>query len=89
MCIGYCYIGIANHNRIVRISILCRDGYNDWVEVGNDNFPNKKGRVCYRHNEQYSAPPWGITAGSCPPWNTQKTCDLKGHVFCCRKYFCL
>ncbi|XP_076821768.1 uncharacterized protein LOC143468437 isoform X4 [Clavelina lepadiformis] len=73
-------IGIQNGDQWTPV----RDGYNDWVEVGNDNFPNKKGRVCYRHNEHYSAPPWGITAGVCPPWNTQKTCDLKGHVFCCR-----
>ncbi|XP_076821762.1 CUB and sushi domain-containing protein 1-like isoform X3 [Clavelina lepadiformis] len=73
-------IGIQNGDQWTPV----RDGYNDWVEVGNDNKSNGRGRVCYRHNEHYSAPPWGITAGSCPPWNKRKTCDIKGHLFCCR-----
>jgi len=57
-----------------------RDAYNDWVEVGDDH-----GRTCWRHNTNYSPPRWGINAGKCPPWSGQKTCAIKGNIYCCRK----
>ncbi|CAK8673612.1 unnamed protein product [Clavelina lepadiformis] len=82
ICINYvpAIIGIQDGDHWTPV----RNGYNDWVEVGNDNDPDGKGRVCFRHNELYSAPRWGTTPGPCPPWNPRKICDIKSHVFCCR-----
>nr|XP_039269898.1 uncharacterized protein LOC120344668 isoform X2 [Styela clava] len=61
-----------------------RDSSNDWVEIGDDNNPSNPGRVCWKHNEKYGAPAWGVTEGPCEPWATATDpCPHKGNVFCC------
>ena len=83
----FCLFAVNNVQNVSKTSFVFvivfsppyRDNPNDWVQIGDDNGVSQ--RVCLRHNERYSAPPWGIRTGSCPPWNRERVCDLKRHGF--------
>jgi len=62
--------------------MLYRDAYNDWAHIGTTYLS------CKQHNDNFSPPSWGITAGL--------NNIHKGHIYCCRKqniarnfYFCV